>query len=174
MDCIKMVVTMNPCPCGYYPDRRKCSCSLQQIQRYQSKISGPLLDRIDIRMEVRPVKIHELMDKSVGETSYKIRSRVENAREIQRKRYTESSILFNSQLDGKNISQYIDLGIEEEQLLMNEVSKQELSVRGMHRVLKLARTIADLDGSEKIQKQHLQEAFFYRNQSIFEKEVVYG
>lgn len=169
-----LVAAMNPCPCGHYPDRRKCNCSLQQIKRYQSKISGPLLDRIDIRMEVHPVKQEELFGDFTGERSSVIRARVEQAREIQRKRYDGEAILFNSQLEGKNIERYIKLSAREEQMLMDEVYKQELSVRGMHRVLKLARTIADLDGSEKIRMIHLQEAFFYRNESVFAKEVSYG
>lgn len=169
-----LVAAMNPCPCGHYPDRRKCSCSMQQIQRYQNKISGPLLDRIDIRMEVHPVKHEELFGEYIGETSSAIRARVEQAREIQRKRYEGEMIFFNSQLEGKNIERYIKLSSREEQMLMDEVIKQELSVRGMHRVLKLARTIADLDGSQEIEMIHLQEAFFYRNQNVFAKEVSYG
>ncbi len=169
-----LVAAMNPCPCGNYPDRRKCCCTLQQIQRYQNKISGPLLDRIDIRMEVCPVKQEELFSEGTGETSETIRMRVEQARMMQKKRYEGERFAFNSQLDGKNIGRYIKLSPKEEQVLMDEMSRQELSVRGMHRILKLARTIADLDGSEAIKTTHLQEAFFYRNQNVFIKEGLYG
>lgn len=168
------VAAMNPCPCGNYPDFRKCCCTEQQIRRYQSKVSGPLLDRIDIRMEVKGVKQEALFSKQKTESSKTIRARVEQARQMQRERFAGTDLLFNSQLDGKNLEEYITLSEEGKQLVLRLFEEQELSVRGMHRVLKLARTIADLAGSEEIRNVHLQEAAFYRNQDVFAKEVLYG
>ena len=168
------VAAMNPCPCGNYPDYRRCSCTEQQIRRYQSKVSGPLLDRIDIRMEVKGVKQEVLFSKQKTESSKTIRARVEQARQMQKDRFAGTGLLFNSQLDGKNLEEYITLSEEGKRLVLQLFEEQELSVRGVHRVLKLARTIADLAGSEEIEHAHLQEAAFYRNQDVFAKEVLYG
>ena len=168
------VAAMNPCPCGNYPDYRRCSCTEQQIRRYQSKVSGPLLDRIDIRMEVKGVKQEVLFSKQKTESSKTIRARVEQARQMQKERFARTGLLFNSQLDGKNLEEYITLSEEGKRLVLQLFEEQELSVRGVHRVLKLARTIADLAGSEEIEHAHLQEAAFYRNQDVFAKEVLYG
>ena len=168
------VAAMNPCPCGNYPDYRRCSCTEQQIRRYQSKVSGPLLDRIDIRMEVKGVKQKALFSKQKTESSKTIRARVEQARQMQKERFAGTGLLFNSQLDGKNLEEYITLSEEGKRLVLQLFEEQELSVRGVHRVLKLARTIADLAGSEEIENAHLQEAAFYRNQDVFAKEVLYG
>ena len=168
------VAAMNPCPCGNYPDYRRCSCTEQQIRRYQSKVSGPLLDRIDIRMEVKGVKQEALFSKQKTEASKTIRARVEQARQMQKKRFAGTGLLFNSQLDGRNLEEYIKLSAEGKRLVLQLFEEQELSVRGVHRVLKLARTIADLAGSEEIEHAHLQEAAFYRNQDVFAKEVLYG
>ena len=173
--CSMMVIAaMNPCPCGNYPDYRRCSCTEQQIRRYQSKVSGPLLDRIDIRMEVKGVKQEVLFSKQKTESSKTIRARVEQARQMQKERFAGTGLLFNSQLDGKNLEEYITLSEEGKRLVLQLFEEQELSVRGVHRVLKLARTIADLAGSEEIEHAHLQEAAFYRNQDVFAKEVLYG
>ena len=168
------VAAMNPCPCGNYPDYRRCSCTEQQIRRYQSKVSGPLLDRIDIRMEVKGVKQEVLFSKQKTESSKTIRARVEQARQMQKERFARTGLLFNSQLDGKNLEEYITLSEEGKRLVLQLFEEQELSVRGVHRVLKLARTIADLAGSEEIEHAHLQEAAFYRNQDVFAKEVLHG
>ena len=105
-----LIAAMNPCPCGYYPDRNRCSCSYQQIKRYQSKISGPLLDRIDINMEVRQIEYKDMFNDNKQSSSEEIRNRVSCVREIQQKRYKEDEICFNSQLDGKLIKKYINLG----------------------------------------------------------------
>ncbi|MGN0436049.1 MAG: YifB family Mg chelatase-like AAA ATPase, partial [Wujia sp.] len=107
---IMLVAAMNPCPCGYYPDMKKCTCTPLQVKRYQDKISGPLLDRIDINMEVKPVMYNELFDKNCGESSETIRGRVQDAIEIQKNRYKDENICFNSQLTGKKIKEYIKLG----------------------------------------------------------------
>lgn len=158
-----LVAAMNPCPCGYYPNMKKCSCNPMQIKKYQNKISGPLLDRIDINIEVRPIEYDELFTNKKAETSETIRNRVENAIIRQRKRYVNDGIYFNSQLDGSLIKKYISLGEKEQSMLENCFKTMELSARGTHRILKLSRTIADLDESEDIKEIHLMEAIFYRN-----------
>lgn len=158
-----LVAAMNPCPCGNYPNIKKCNCSPLQIKRYQSKISGPLLDRIDINMEVKPVKCSDLFSGGDGERSADIRQRVEAARLIQKRRYKDEKICFNSQLEGRLVRKYIKLKDREQKLLENTFKSMELSARGTYRILKLARTIADLEGSVDICEVHLQEAIFYRN-----------
>lgn len=158
-----LVTAMNPCPCGYFPDEGRCTCTPVQIKRYQSRISGPLFDRIDINMEVKAVSYDELFCKNSAESSKEIRERVERARVIQNKRYRDERIHFNSQLDGKLIKKYITLGDKEEKLLIHIFKESMLSARGVHRVLKLSRTIADMEGCEKINCMHIKEALFYRN-----------
>lgn len=158
-----LVAAMNPCPCGYYPNLKKCTCNPQQIKKYQNKVSGPLLDRIDINIEVRPIEYDELFSRSEGETSENIRKRVEKAIKLQHKRYKNEGIFFNSQLDGNLIKKYISLGIKEQGVFEKYYKTMELSARGAHRILKLSRTIADLEGSEDIKEVHLMEAIFYRN-----------
>lgn len=165
-----LVAAMNPCPCGFYPNIKKCICNPIQIKRYQGKISGPLLDRIDINIEVKPINYNELFSDGTEECSEVIRGRVENAINIQRNRYKEEGIAFNSQLDGKLIKKYIYLDEREEELLKKTFNTMELSARGTHRILKLSRTIADLEESEKIKETHLMEAIFYRN-GIKSREV---
>ena len=158
-----LVAAMNPCPCGNFPDMKKCICTPNQIRRYQGKISGPLLDRIDINMEVKPIKYNELFGENKGENSKSIRNRVEEATLIQKRRYKDEGICFNSQLESGLIKKYIKLEPTVEQYLEETFVKKGLSARGIFRILKLARTIADLDGKEDIQYIHLQEAVFYRN-----------
>lgn len=167
-----LVAAMNPCPCGYYPDRNRCSCSYQQIKRYQSKISGPLLDRIDINMEVKQVEYKDLFNEDKQQTSEEIRQRVSMVREIQQKRYMNDGILYNAQLDGKLLKKYIKLDLEEHEILENTFVKSKLSARGMYRILRLARTIADMDVSDKITKEHLMEAIFYRNSEVVADEYI--
>lgn len=167
-----LVAAMNPCPCGFYPDRNRCSCNYQQIKRYQSKISGPLLDRIDINMDVKQVDYKELFNDEKQCTSEEIRTRVKKVREIQQKRYKEDGIMVNAQLDGKLLKKYIKLGIEEHEILENTFDKCKLSARGMYRILRLARTIADMECSEKITKEHLMEAIFYRNSEVGTDEYI--
>lgn len=158
-----LVAAMNPCPCGYFPDMTRCTCTPYQVKKYQSKISGPLLDRIDINMEVKPIEYKDLFGKSSGEKSSDIRGRVERATHIQKKRYMEEKICFNSQLEGSLIKKYITLPPEVEEVLVGEFKSMKLSARGTYRILKLARTIADLAGEEGITKLHLLEAIFFRN-----------
>lgn len=158
-----LVATMNPCPCGHYPNIKKCKCTPLQIKNYQSKISGPLMDRIDINIQVKPVMYEDLFGNGEGETSEVIRDRVNMAAQIQKRRYRGERICFNSQLDGDLIKKYVELSFEACTLLEKIFSDGELSARGTYRIIKLSRTIADLCGSRRIEKEHLQEAVFYRN-----------
>ncbi len=166
-----LVAAMNQCPCGNYPNIAKCNCTPYEIKRYQGKISGPLLDRIDITMEVMPTEYQDLFDDSKEEKSKDIRARVEMARLRQRHRYKDDGINFNSQLDGKLLKKYIILGEQEEALLKDTFKKNELSARATYRILRLARTIADLAGDDKIKLTHLMEAIFFKNNGKFYKEV---
>ncbi|MGN0151402.1 MAG: YifB family Mg chelatase-like AAA ATPase [Wujia sp.] len=161
-----LVAAMNPCPCGHYPDMKKCTCTPVQIMRYQNRISGPLLDRIDINMDVKPIQYEELFMGRQGEKSSSIRERVERARQIQAKRFDGETINFNAQMDGKMLQKYVSLPQEGQELMEHAFRNMSLSARGTHRILKLARTIADLDGSDSIKVIHLREAIFYRNSGV--------
>lgn len=158
-----LVAAMNPCSCGYYPDRNKCNCSINQVKRYIGKISRPLLDRIDICIEVLQVNYIELEKQKTSESSEAIRKRVMMAREIQLNRYKEEGFSFNSQLTPKTMNKYCKLGEEEHLLLENAFHKLNLSARAYYRILKVSRSIADLDGSEEIKVKHLSEAICYRS-----------
>ena len=160
---VMLVASMNPCPCGYYGDRnRECSCTQSQIMKYMSKISGPLLDRIDLHIEVPSVKYDELEDKAPGESSVQIKKRVDRAREIQTTRYAETGIFSNSQLTPDLMKKYCVLGEEANTLLRQAFDSLGLSARAHNRILKVARTIADLAGSENIEMEHIAEAIQYR------------
>ncbi|KAB3531401.1 YifB family Mg chelatase-like AAA ATPase [Alkaliphilus serpentinus] len=166
-----LVASMNPCPCGFFGTKseNQCSCSHQHIKRYLGKISGPLLDRIDLIVETASVEFVDLAGKSKSESSETIRNRVEAAREAQRKRYEESGFLNNSQLTPAAIRKHCKLDSEAKNLMEVAFNKLKLSGRGYNRVLKVARTIADLDGSPSIQVEHISEALQYRNGSQFFK-----
>jgi magnesium chelatase family protein len=157
-----LVASMNPCPCGYFPDPNKCTCSPMQIKRYLSKISGPLLDRLDLHVEAPNIKYDELNSKKQSDSSELIKERVLNAQLIQRQRYKDIGIRYNSELETGNIEKYCRLGDEEKSLLKQAFESLELSTRAYHRILKVARTIADLDSSENINITHLSEAIHYR------------
>ncbi len=156
---------MNPCPCGYYTDPNKdCSCTPPQIQRYLSKISGPLLDRIDIQIEVPAVAYKELAAESTGEKSELIRGRVQGAREIQLKRFSGNKHLFcNADMQSKEIRKYCKVDDKGQELLKMAITKLGLSARAYDRILKVARTIADLAGEKMIQPQFISEAIQYRS-----------
>ncbi len=158
-----LVAAMNPCSCGNYPDRNKCNCSINQVKRYLGKISKPLLDRIDIFIEALQVNYKDLENKEFRESSKSIRERVMTARNIQITRYQEENFYFNSQLTPKFIQKYCRLGNNEKKLLEKAYTKMDLSARAYHRILKVARTIADLDNSEEILVKHLSEAICYRS-----------
>lgn len=158
------VGAMNPCPCGYLGDKEKaCTCSEFQIQRYRAKISGPLLDRIDIQIEVPKLKTDELIGKNFeSESSETIRVRVQKAREIQYKRYKSYGIYTNSELTPKLIKKFCKLDDNSENILRLSCKKFNISGRGYDRILKLSRTIADLDNSEDIKTSHISQALQYR------------
>ncbi len=161
---VMLIASMNPCPCGYYGSKEKpCSCSQDQINRYLHRISGPLLDRIDIHVEVQSVKYSELSDERPAESSEEIKKRVDMARKIQIERYKNDNIFSNSELTSELIKKYCKLDDESKQLLENAFKKLGLSARAHDRILKLARTIADLDQKENIESKHIAEAIQYRN-----------
>ncbi len=158
-----LIGAMNPCPCGYYGDPEKeCTCSISAVQRYQKRISGPLMDRIDIHVTVPRIPYEKLSDKRVGESSATVRARVESAREIQQQRFAGTPLQTNADMGPGEIRQYCALDETGTSLLKSAVQQMHLSPRAYHRVLKLARTIADLAGAETIEPPHLAEALQYR------------
>lgn len=158
-----LVAAMNPCPCGYYPDMNRCMCTPQEVKKYQSKISFPLLDRIDLYTKVSPVKYEDLKKSGTGNlSSRQMRSQVIAAQAIQKKRYEKEPFIFNSELPAGKIDQYCPLTPQASILLERIYKKLNLSARGYHRVIRIARTIADLDDSDRIDKIHISEAVFYR------------
>jgi magnesium chelatase family protein len=158
-----LVAAMNPCSCGYYPDRNRCSCSINLVKRYLGKLSKPLLDRFDICIEAVQMNYNDLRVQEAQESSLEIRQRVDIARKIQLTRYQGQSIYFNSQLTPNLIKKYCRLDAKEQSLLEEAFEKMNLSARAYHRILKVARTIADLDQSERITTKHISEAICYRN-----------
>lgn len=158
------VASMNPCPCGYFGSKEKeCACSPNSIEKYMGKISGPLLDRIDIQIEVSPVKYQKLEEEIPSENSEIIKQRVNKARKIQQQRYKENGIYANSQLTPKLVNKYCKLDKESKEILKNAFERLGLSARAHGRILKVARTIADLDGKENIDSSHIAEAIQYRS-----------
>lgn len=159
------VASMNPCPCGYYGDpTHQCVCTPGQIQRYMNKISGPMLDRIDIQTEITPVPFAEISQTAPGEPSASIRQRVIAARKIQEDRYKNNKgIHCNAQMTERMIHQYAAPDSSSLEMLRTAMERLKLSARAYNRILKVARTIADIDGSEKVQSIHLAEAIGYRN-----------
>lgn len=158
-----LVASMNPCPCGYYGDpHHQCTCSQSSIDKYLSKLSSPLLDRIDIHIEVMPVNYKDLNKNANVETSKDIRERVNLAREIQIKRYEKDKIYSNSQLNPRNIKKYCKLTKTAELILKEAFNKYRFSARTYNKILKVSRTIADLDGEEIILENHVLEAIRYR------------
>ena len=158
-----LVAAMNPCPCGYYNDPEKqCTCAPNQVTRYQKKISGPLMDRIELYVEVPHVKYEKLTDEKISGSSNEIRERVEFARKIQIERFKNDGIITNSEMNIELIKKHCQADKEGEKLLRNAVDNLHLSARGYHRILKLARTIADLANSLSISRDHIAEALQYR------------
>ena len=159
-----LVAAMNPCPCGYLGDpRRECRCSTPQIQRYRTRISGPLLDRIDIHIEAPPLSIEAIRSAVPGESSAIICERVREARGVQKKRFSAISTACNARMSHAQIRQHCLLNAEQGDLLQRAMEELHLSARAYDRILKVARTIADLDGSEAILSPHLLEAIQYRS-----------
>lgn len=168
-----LIASMNPCPCGYYGSKTKeCTCSLREIKKYMSKLSGPLLDRIDIFVAVDDIEFKELRGKREEEKSEVVRQRVEQAREIQLKRFENDNIFTNSQMNNSLIKRYCKIDNEAETLLESAFNRQRLSPRATSRILKTARTIADLDGKKDIDSNHLAEAIQFK--TIDKKEIGYN
>jgi magnesium chelatase family protein len=160
---VTLVAAMNPCPCGFFGDPvRECRCAPSAVARYQKRISGPLLDRIDIHLEVPRIDYEQLADRRPSERSEAVRSRVEVVREAQRARFSGSEILTNADMGPKDVQTHARLDSAGEQLMRAAVRQLSLSARGYHRVLKLSRTIADLAGSEQILPEHVAESLQYR------------
>lgn len=158
-----MIASMNPCPCGHLGDADKCHCTLGEIAKYQGKISGPLLDRIDIQAESSPVDYESLSNTAKPESSKAILERVNAARAIQKERYKGEGIMYNSRLNAAQIQKYCGLGSDESKMLKQAFERLNLSARAYHKILKVARTIADLEGSEHISLTSLTEAIGYRS-----------
>jgi magnesium chelatase family protein len=159
-----LVAAMNPCPCGYYCDpNNECACSIPQIQRYRSKISGPLMDRIDIHIEVPAVKYRDLASREAGEPSKEIKKRIDSARKTQLSRLKGLKIYCNAQMTNRHIKKFCQIDEASQKLLEMAIDKFGLSARAYTRILKVARTIADLEGQENIQPTHLSEAIQYRS-----------
>jgi len=159
-----LVTAMNPCPCGYYTDRKRaCRCNPNKIANYLGKISGPLLDRIDIHIEIPSIKYKELTDTKDAESSKAIKMRVEKARLRQRKRFESEKIFYNAQMSAKMIRSYCPLDSESIALLRLAMTELGLSARAYDKILKVAQTIADLSGSERILAEHISEAIQYRS-----------
>jgi len=159
-----LIAAMNPCPCGFNGDRlNKCNCTPNEIRKYEGKISGPLLDRIDLHLEVAALEYNEMSDTSRGESSKNIKIRVDETRSIQRTRFKhESAIHCNGQMNTRLVEKYCILGQQSEKLLAKSVMKLGLSARSYHRILKISRTIADMDKSTNIQPPHVAEAIQFR------------
>jgi magnesium chelatase family protein len=162
-----LVGSMNPCPCGFWNDPvRECRCTPLQIQRYVGRISGPLLDRIDIHVDVPAVRFKELSGTNTGpepESSLCIRERVETARSIQRERLKAERIFSNAQMTPRLIRRYCPIDVESERMLEVAMARLGLSARAYDRILKVSRTIADLEGSSEIESSHVAEAVGYRS-----------
>ena len=159
----QLVAAMNPCPCGYYPDRTRCNCSPRQIRRYTGKISQPILDRIDMMIEVFPVDYEKIRKKEAAESSESIRKQVCLARKLQEKRFASRGIFLNSEMGKREVEEFCIFHEDAEEALLRIFQKNEFSTRKYYRMLKLARTIADLEGSKEIRKHHLAEAYSYCN-----------
>lgn len=162
-----LLAAMNPCPCGYYPDLNRCTCSPLDVKRYRSKISFPLLDRIDIYTEVSAVSYEDLQRKGTARiTSAQLRKQVQTAQEIQKVRYAKEDFFFNSQLPAAKIEEYCPLTDKARNMMETVFQKLNLSARSYHRILRVSRTIADLEGAEVLDTVHISEAVHYRGADI--------
>ena len=157
-----LLASMNPCNCGYYPDMQKCRCTPGSIKRYLERISQPFLDRMDICVEAAPLSYKELTGTGINEPSAQIRERVMKCHEIQRRRYKEEAFSYNSQIPAPKLKEYCRLEAKEESYMEHIYEKMSLTARTYHKILRVARTIADLDGSEQVLHKHLNEAVCYR------------
>jgi magnesium chelatase family protein len=161
-----LVGAMNPCPCGYFGDPyHACTCPPALVSRYQRRISGPFIDRVDIFVEVPHIEYEKLADNRLGEKSEKVRNRVEVARSIQRKRFSGKRLACNAEMTPAEVREYCGLDESSQSLLKTAMKQLYLPARAFHRILKLSRTIADLEGAETIKPNHLAEAIQYRPRS---------
>jgi magnesium chelatase family protein len=161
-----LAAAMNPCPCGYHTDPlRECRCTPEQIARYLSRVSGPLLDRIDIHVEVPRVPWQELASKESGESSEKVRQRVSLARRMQRERFkgVRKGLYSNAQMTNRELEKFVPLSDDCMKLLQQAITKMGFSARAYHRIRKVARTIADLEAGENVLASHVREAIQYRS-----------
>ncbi|MFH1077582.1 MAG: YifB family Mg chelatase-like AAA ATPase [Pseudomonadota bacterium] len=159
-----LIAAMNPCPCGYFADpNHQCTCTNRQIQRYRTKVSGPLLDRIDLQIEVPAVKYKELADRGESESSLEIQKRVERARGIQAERFRRLKVHCNAQMEARHIKKHCNIGSDSHALLEKAIDRLGLSARAYNRILKISRTIADLEDAFDILIHHISEAVQYRN-----------
>lgn len=162
------VASMNPCKCGYYKDPEKaCTCTINEVKNYQNKISGPLMDRIDMILEIPRENIDKLLDNVKSESSQSIREKIIKARQIQKKRFAGTNIVSNSDMSSNDIEKYIPLSDEIKEFLTTASERLVLSPRVVHRIIKLARTIADMEWVESLEIKHLAEAMQYRSKSMF-------
>lgn len=157
-----LVAAMNPCPCGYYPDRNKCRCTQPQIEKYLGKISGPILDRIDLCVELHPVDILHLQKTKTEKSSEDMKRQIRHARERQAERFAGTDCRFNGDIRSAQVEEYCPLGEEGQKVMEQLYRTLQLSARVYHRILKTARTIADLEDREEITGEHLLEAACYR------------
>lgn len=157
-----LVCAMNPCRCGFFPDKNRCRCREEDIAKYWSKLSGPLLDRMDMFVETSRIELEKLQSIQPGESSARIRQRVVEARAIQEERFVNKRYSFNRDMEAGELKKYCELGREEKRLMELAYKRLELSARSYYRILKVARTIADLEHSERIREEHLSEALAYR------------
>ncbi len=157
-----LVCAMNPCKCGYYPDKNKCTCSAAELQQYRNKISGPLLDRIDLYVETSNIDIFNLKERGKEEATETMKGRIMEARLRQKERFQNTAYSFNGEMSGIDIEKYCILGAEQQKLLEAAYKKMGMSARAYHKVLKVARTIADLEGEDLIGVDHISEALSYR------------
>lgn len=164
-----MIGAMNPCPCGYYPDRNRCRCTPSEIHQYLSHLSGPILDRIDLCVPVPKVEINQLQSGKKGMGSEEMRQRVMKARHLQKKRYQGTRYSFNADLEPGDVEKYCILGAKEKKLLEKLFYSMDFSARTYHRILKVARTIADTEDDAEIRESHLMQAACYRPGDLFER-----
>lgn len=158
-----LLAAMNPCPCGHFPDMNRCTCTAKDVNRYRSKISFPLLDRMDVCVEAPAISYEELSSTEKGDvTSEQMRRQVVAAQQIQKKRYKDMGIVFNSELNPGQLEQFCPMTDAAKKLLERAFHKMGLSARGYHRIIRVARTIADLEAADVIDTIHISEAIQYR------------
>jgi len=166
-----LVAAMNPCPCGYFTDNEKpCTCTPMQLLNYRRKLSGPLLDRLDLCIEVPKVKTSALLSEEKAESSTEVRARIEQARAKQRQRLRDQDKITNAELNHRTAASFINLTEDCKPVLEQALHRFKLSARSYFRMLKVSRTIADLEGSEAVEAKHLLEALQYRFQSALDEE----